>query len=64
MKRYYWKTWYGAPVALIMSIFGFLCHPLTSIGEYSFYSRMDRDSEYPIGRWTHIVRACTDIDMS
>ena len=60
----WWKTWYGAPIAFLICITGFIAHPLSSIGDYMFYSQLDKGSEFPLGRWSTWVRACTDIDMS
>ncbi|MFH1183047.1 MAG: hypothetical protein V1690_02185 [Candidatus Moraniibacteriota bacterium] len=59
----WWRTWYGAPVALILCVFGFIAHPLRAIGEFVTYSNIDKRSDFHPGRWTAIVRACTDIDM-
>gem|GEM_PF-3509625 len=62
MKNW-WKKWYGAPFALLMVIGGFCIHPIECIGQFIQYYRMDKGFEHPMGLWTTIVRACTDINM-
>jgi len=59
----WWKTPLGAPVALFLCLIGLITHPLQCIEEYIHYSEMMKDSQFPVGRWTNFVRACTDIDM-
>lgn len=67
MNKGWWRTWYGVPVALIMSVIGFCFHPIQCVGDWLFYWNefgKKGSCEYPIGWWTILVRSCADIDMS